>query len=125
MGGFKSVPGLRLDKSLQFLEETFKGGFAFEHDMVCAFQRNEAGVRDARGHPPAQFKGHTSVVAGVHHQRRRLDLRQQRAHVGFAVGQKVARGVGGRTRDSLKLVEPVGQLLGGARNELGCEHLPE
>jgi hypothetical protein len=47
------------------------------------------------------------------------------AHICFAVRQKVARGVGRRTRDSLKLVEPVGLLFIRARNKLRCKHLSE
>ena len=38
-GRIQSLPGLRLDKGFQFLKETFKGGFALEHDMILAFKR--------------------------------------------------------------------------------------
>ncbi len=95
MGAIKSWAGFRLDKSFQFLEETLKGGFAFEHNVVWAFQRNEAGARDARGHPLSQFEGHPGIIAGMHDQRRHLDLGKQRIYVGFAVGAKIARGIGG------------------------------
>jgi hypothetical protein len=64
-------------------------------------------------------------MTGMHDEGRHLDLRQERTHVHFAIRQKSACGVGGRGRDSLKLVEPVGLFLIGVRNKLGCEHLPE
>ena len=49
-------------------------GFTFEHDMVLALERNEAGAGYARGHPPAQFKGHPGIMTGMHDQRRHPDL---------------------------------------------------
>jgi len=93
--------------------------------MVLAFERNEAGARDARGQPPARFKGHPGVVPGMHHKSRHPDLRQKRGDVHIAVSDQIAGGIGGRTAYPLEFIEPVGLLLGGARNELRREHLPE
>src|SRR6202048_4722841 len=93
--------------------------------MVLAFKRNEAGPWNSRGHPPARFERYPCIVSSVHHKRRHANPREQRRHVSIAIGDKIAGGIGRRTGNSLKLIEPIGLLFAGTWNELGCEHLPE
>ena len=93
--------------------------------MILSLERNETGARDARGLAPTCFEGHAGVLPRVHNKRRHFDLRQQGGHVCLAVGGQIASGVGGRSRDSLQLVKPVGLFLGAARNERRSEQLPK
>ena len=121
----KSRHGMSLKKRSHFLEEPREGGFAFQQHMVMALERNEAG---ASGCPPRAADPNSKLrlaCAGRASQGSAPDLGQKRRHVHIAVGDEVAGGIGGRTAYSLELVEPVGLLLGGSRNELRREHLPD
>ena len=69
------------------------------------------------------IKRYAGIVARMHDEGGGVNLGQQRAYIGIAVRDQVARSVFGRRRDPLQLIEPVGLLLGSARNELRREKL--
>ena len=66
--------GLDGQKRSQLLKETGKCRLAFQDQMILTLQRDEAGARDARGHPPACFEGDSGVLPRVHDKRRHFDL---------------------------------------------------
>ena len=68
---------------------------------------------------------HTQVVAGVHHERRAVDLRRQVGHVDLGERLEEAHGVVRRRRAPLQLVELLPLLAGAVGQELRREHLAE
>ena len=113
-----SVPDIKIKKRSDLFEKTRKCGLVFQDQMISAFKRNEAGSRDARGHPSTRFKGHSGVLPGMHDKRWHVDLSEKRRHVGIASSHKIADGVCRRTGNPLQFIEPVGLLFGAARNKL-------
>ena len=106
-------------KRPKLLQKPLERRLVFQDQVVAARQGNKPGAGDSGGESPALLERHASVLARVHHQRRNGHLGEQRADIGIAVGDEVARRVCGRGRDSLQLVEPVSLLLGGAG--MNCE----
>src|SRR5439155_14143273 len=59
---------LGFEKSPNFLEEPWKGRFAFKDQMVAALQRHEPGSGNTRSKPAARIERYARIVTSVHHE---------------------------------------------------------
>src|SRR5215813_7625858 len=116
---------LGCEEGARVLQELTEGGLVLEKQVISPLQRDEAGTRDGSRHTAAGFEWHAGVFARVHHERRHVNLGQQRGQVEIGGGLADSCGHLSGGADSLQLVEPVGLLLGAVGDEMRGEELTE
>ncbi len=112
-------------KARHLVDEHRPGRLVGQRDVVVAVQGHQPGARDPRGQLAAQREVDHAVAAGVQHEGRHAEPRQQVADVGPHPTRAGPHGVLGRGRAGLQGVEPARLLLGRPGDQEVGEHPPE